>query len=371
MEPLDELSLLLRPAGGGVYVISTGKAEQEELQRTIYGVAPNADTAEIQAKWRSALERMQHARIAILGIPSDVGAGFLRGANMGPAAIRRALHADQEFSRSMDARGIVDVGDVFVVPQLLHDDMLSAEQIRATRAAIYPNEKELLPVSPLSITERALDLIFAINPKIKPVLLGGDHSCAWPMSASLARHLHARADEPWAIVQIDAHTDMLEERLGIKYCFGTWSFHASKLFDRPDKMVQVGIRATRHERAHWENNYGIRQFWADSCLTSPGESIDAIVAHLKNTGAKYIYFSNDIDGTDEAFADATGTPEPNGLRPEFVTALIERLGRDFILRAGDVMEVAPPIPRHPGGSERTVALAVSYLKSTIAAMAEK
>src|SRR5580692_11175897 len=94
MKPLDELAVLLRPAGGGVFVISTGKAEQEALQRTIYGVAPNADPAEIQGKWRSALERVQNAKIAILGIPSDVGAGFLRGANMGPSAIRRALHDD-------------------------------------------------------------------------------------------------------------------------------------------------------------------------------------------------------------------------------------------------------------------------------------
>jgi guanidinobutyrase len=367
MKPLDELAVLLRPAGGGVYVISTGKAEQEALQRTIYVVAPNADPAEIQAKWRSALERVQNAKIAILGIPSDVGAGFLRGANMGPSAIRHALHDDAAFTKSMDARGIVDVGDVFVVPQILHDDMLSAEQIRATRAAIYPGQKEALPVSPLSIEERALDLLFAINPKIKPLLIGGDHSCAWPASISLSRHLK----EPWAIVQIDAHTDMLEERLGIKYCFGTWSFHASKLFDRPDKMVQVGIRATRHERAHWENTYGIRQFWADECVARPNESIDAIVEHLKKTGAKCIYFSNDIDGTDEEFADATGTPEPNGLKPEMVTALIERLGKEFDVRAGDVMEVAPPIPRHPGGSERTVALAASYLKTTIDAMLAK
>jgi agmatinase len=367
MKPLDELAVLLRPAGGGVFVISTGKAEQEALQRTIYGVAPNADPAEIQTKWRSALERVQNAKIAILGIPSDVGAGFLRGANMGPSAIRHALHDDAAFTKSLEARGIVDVGDVFVVPQILHDDMLSDAQIRATRAAIYPNVKEPLPVSPLSIAERALDLLFAINPKIKPLLIGGDHSCAWPASLSLSRHVN----EPWAIVQIDAHTDMLEERLGIKYCFGTWSFHASKLFDRPDKMVQVGIRATRHDRGHWENAYGIRQFWADECVANPSGSIDAIVAHLKKTGATCIYFSNDIDGTDEEFADATGTPEPNGLRPEMVTALIERIGKEFDVRAGDVMEVAPPIPRHPGGSERTVALAVSYLKTTIDAMLAK
>jgi len=372
MTPIAELSLLLRPAGGGLYVISTGKAEQEALQRTIYGLPATADPSEIRVRWLAALERVQNARIAILGVPSDVGAGFLRGANMGPAAIRHALHEDLAFSSSMTERGIVDVGDVFVVPQILHDDMLSAQQIRATRKAIYPDlaqaEQLGFPVSPLSITERVIDLLFAINPNIKPLVIGGDHSCAWPVSAALARHRAATKLDPWAIVQVDAHTDMLEERLGIKYCFGTWSFHASKLFDRPDKMVQVGIRATRHDRGHWENTYGIRQFWADRCLSHPDESLDEIIAHLKSTGAKSIYFSNDIDGTDIAFADATGTPEPNGLLPELVTRLIDRLGAELEVCAGDVMEVAPPIPRLPGGSERTVALAVSYLKSTIDAM---
>jgi agmatinase len=56
--------------------------------------------------------------------------------------------------------GVVDIGDVFVVPQLLHDDMLSEAQKAATRAALYPDVsadvRAGLPVSPLSIAERAL-----------------------------------------------------------------------------------------------------------------------------------------------------------------------------------------------------------------------
>ena len=31
MSPLEELSLLLKPAGGGLYLVSTGKAEQQAL----------------------------------------------------------------------------------------------------------------------------------------------------------------------------------------------------------------------------------------------------------------------------------------------------------------------------------------------------
>lgn len=368
MEPLRELEHLLRPAGGGVYLVSTGKAEQEELQRSLYGLPPSADEAAIRGRWRDVLARISSAKAVLLAIPSDVGAGFLRGANMGPAGIRSALYSDKSFVKGMESRGIVDIGDVFVVPQLLHDEMLSAQQIRRTQAAIYGDvpeaERSRLPVSPLSMAERALDLVFALNPNVRPVLLGGDHSCAWPMSAALARHMK----EPWAIVQIDAHTDMLEERLGVKYCFGTWSYHASRLFDRPDKMVQVGIRATRHERAHWEGKYGIRQFWAEDCVEDPNGALDRIVEHVKSIGAKCIYFSNDIDGTDSKWADATGTPEDQGLTPDFVATLIERLGKEVGLCAGDVMEVAPPIERTQGGRERTLELAVRYVKATLDAL---
>ena len=37
MTPLEELALLLRPAGGGLYLVSTGKAVQERLQQRLYG----------------------------------------------------------------------------------------------------------------------------------------------------------------------------------------------------------------------------------------------------------------------------------------------------------------------------------------------
>ena len=101
------------------------------------------------------------------------------------------------------------------------------------------------------------------------------------------------------IVQIDAHTDLLEERLGVRYCFGTWSFHANDLVGRAGRMVQVGIRATRRDRQHWESTLGVRQFWAEEVNRDPEAAVAAIVAHVKASGVKAVYFSNDIDGTDE------------------------------------------------------------------------
>ncbi len=374
MDTLHELALLLRPAGGGLYLVSTGRAEQLALQRRLYGV----DSEEqVQERFLDSLRRIKTARAVILGVPSDVGAGFVRGANLGPQAMRSALLADDPgFPVRAAAAGVVDIGDVFVVPQLLHDDMLCEAQKAASRQSIYSGagggswdgvseqERDLLPVSPLSIEERALDLVFRLNPRVAPMVLGGDHSTAWPVVAALSR---VRRDR-WGIVQPDAHTDLLAERLGVKYCFATWSYHANELLGRGGRLVQVGTRASRFPREHWESTLGVRQFWAEECRARPAQAIDDIIAHLRGIGVSGVYFSNDIDGTDAAYADATGTPEPGGLVPDFVVELIRRLGRDIGIIGGDVMEVAPPLLRVPDSATRTVALAVRYLRETLAAV---
>ncbi len=351
---------MLRPAAGGLYVVSTGREQQLAVQRALYGVEREED---IQRLWRDSLEKIASARVVILGVPSDVGAGFLRGANLGPQAIRATLLAeDKDFRARMDRERIVDVGDVFVCPQLLHDSMLSDAQLAASRRAMYPGVAEPLPVSPLSIAERALDLVFQLNPAVRPFVIGGDHSNAWPLAASLAR-----VHQGMGIVQPDAHTDLLEERLGVKYCFATWSYHANDLIGRGGRMVQVGTRASRRDREHWESTLGVRQFWGEECRRDPGAALDAIMAHLAKVAVQSVYFSNDIDGTDESHADATGTPEPGGLEPEFVVELIRRLGR-FGMCAGDIMEVAPPVQRTPTGAARTLSLAARYMRETIDAL---
>ena len=364
MTPLEEMALLLRPAGGGIHLVSTGKAEQLALQRALYGAA---DGAEVERRWRDDLALAFSARAVLLGIPSDVGAGFRRGANLAPAAIRARLLADDpRWPERSRASGLVDLGDVLCVPQLLHDDMLSDAQRAASRGALYPRIAEdvraRLPVSPLSMAERALSLVLAANPSAKVLALGGDHSAACPVVSALSR-----AAPGLGIVQIDAHTDLLEERLGVRYCYGTWAFHANDLVGRGGRLVQVGTRASGRDRSHWESTLGVRQFWADEVLRDPGAALDAILAHVRASGVSRVYLSNDIDGTDRSFGDATGTPEPGGLDPEFVVALARRLGAEVGLAGGDVMEVAPGIASAQGGGERTVGLAARYLRETIAA----
>ena len=127
----------------------------------------------------------------------------------------------------------------------------------------------------------------------------------------------------------------------------------------------MGIRASGRDQAHWESTTGVRQFWAKDILNDPKGALDAVIAHVKGTGVKGVYFSNDIDGTDEAWADATGTPEPAGLTPDWVLALIRRLGAEVGLIGGDIMEVAPSLTRTPESARRTVGLAAQYFVATL------
>jgi agmatinase len=375
VDAVDELALLLRPAGGGVYLLSTGRSQQLALQRRLYAgehsLAADASDPQVEAAIHDAflarLRGITDAKLVLIGVPSDAGAGFRRGANLGPWGVREALlHLRPDWPSELAELGGVDVGDVFVVPQLLHDDMLSTAQRSSTAAALYPaldaSARGTLPVSPLSMLERALDLIQTLNPSAIPMVIGGDHACAWPVVASLAKR---RERGSFGLAHIDAHTDLLAERLGVRYCFATWTFHANELLGRGERVVQLGIRATRFERSHWESTLGVLQHWADECRAAPERVIDEVIAHYKKIGVHGVYLSNDIDGTDASWAAATGTPEGGGLEPSFVLSLIRRLGAEIGILAGDVMEVAPPLGPTPADGERTARLGATYLRETI------
>ncbi len=359
---LTELKLLLRPAGGGLYLVSTGRAEQLALQRRVYRVDHDDD---VQAAFEKNLERIADARVVILGIPSDTGAGFRRGANLGPQALRESwLEKDPELPARFAADGVVDIGDVFVVPQLLDDDMLGAAQLGSARRALYPDvdseTRGRLPVSALSIAERAWALVLAINPQAKPLTLGGDHSTAWPA----VKALHD-AGKRFCILQFDAHTDLLSERLGVRMCFATWSFHANDVIGRQRRLVQVGIRASRFGREHWEQKLDVAQFWANDINVDTDAAVNAVVAAVKATGLP-VLISNDIDGTDARWASAAGTPEGDGLHPDVVDAVIVRVGREVDLVGADLMEVAPLLEVEAAGT--TLQTAVRYLDSTLQAL---
>ena len=357
---LDELTCVLKPAGGGIHVVSTGVDELLALQTQLYRCRTKDD---VDALWRASLERLDHAKSTILGVPSDAGAGFTRGSNRAPGAIRHHLMTNDDHP-IWDKR-VLDMGDVLTVPQLLSEEMVSAPQRTRTEHALYGSSQssKARVVSPLGICRGALDYAYRENPAIVPIVIGGDHSIGWPAFAAAFDHWETKLGRRIGLLHFDAHTDLLSERLGIKYCFATWAYHANEKLGRDGRLVQVGIRTSGRTQSHWETTLGVRQVWAaEAAAKGPQKLIDEIATHFHRLGVDALYVSNDIDGTDPAYAAATGTPEPGGLTPDLVSALTHGLGQRFPLVGGDLVEVAPPLAGHvPGEPKRTLDTAGRYL----------
>jgi arginase family enzyme len=362
MGALESLEQILAPAGGGIHVVSTGVAETRALQRSIYRAARDAD---IDTAWKAQLRTVAEAKVVVLGVPSDTGAGFVRGANMGPSQIRKFILQDSE--HSMHSDGVVDAGDVRVVPHLLSGEMISAEQVARSRAALYGDEESPLPVAPLDQCALALRALRELNPDALPIVLGGDHSVGWP-AFSACYDWSVAAGKKIGLLHFDAHTDLLEERLGVRYCFATWAYHANELLNRDGRLVQVGIRASGQTQEHWESTLGVRQYWPEEYQhKSTPAMADEIAKRFAERGVDCLYISNDIDGTDSAFASATGTPEDNGLHPDQVSELSLLLAKQFPLVGADLVEVAPPLgSNNPNEPQVTLETASRYLNELIA-----
>ncbi len=374
---LEIMPHLMRPAGGGIPIYSTGDSAAMEIQSKLYGILQKKSSftqTEIDTLWKKSWAWLAKAKTVLIGVPSDTGAGIRRGAAYGPLGVRKELLKLKDFRDLIRNHRVVDLGDIFVNPHLLHDDMLSEEQKRLCRYEMYKNApaniQSKLPVSPLSVAKVLFDSLTEAHPHLRIQIIGGDHSVAWPVTEVLAKKFPGTL----GIVQSDAHTDLLPSRLGVKYCFGTWSYHASALIGGNGKLVQLGIRQTGRDRNHWESTVAVKQFWAQEINAHPKGTrrnepivIQQIIDHLKAKGVKQVYFSNDIDGTDEAEAPATGTPAREGLSSAFLLKVIQALGKNFDLVATDIMEVAPVLGPDRRQAEKTCRLAATYLMECLRA----
>ena len=171
---MDDLSQFLRPAGGGIHTVSTGRAEREALQQALYDAR---DEAEVQAQVArgAGVDRRRARGDARHPVRLRRGAGARRGVRARGACARRCCGACP-ISRARGARrDRRRRRRLRACRSSCTDDMLSDEQRRRTRAALYgpaAAATPIWPVAPLSIAERVVDRAAA--------------------RATRAAHLHAR-----------------------------------------------------------------------------------------------------------------------------------------------------------------------------------
>lgn len=297
------------------------------------------DTKKAQAIWIKRLDNLSTKTPLVLGIPSDNGGGIQRGANWGPLAVRmELLKTDSTFH---------DLGDVRVIPHLLHDDYLNQETISKCRKSLYGKNIKL-PVSPLSMSEKVLSELYKKFPSSRVFGIGGDHSTSYPLVKEWLKS--RKAPQKAALIHFDAHTDLSASRLGIDLCFGTWTYQILKYLASSNHIIQLGIRSSAHNKSYWKKNLGVEQLWSKEINRLGVEkTYGKVKSHLKKLNIEEIYISFDIDALDFKYASATGTPEKEGLQPSTCAALIRLLSEDFKITGADIMEVAPYVL--PEGAE--------------------
>lgn len=328
----DKVEHCLCAPGDGVFTVNTAKERKAALRNKLYGQTENVDVL-----WRDSLNKLPLSphKAVMLGISSDCGGGILRGANWGPLFLRSALIDQQPQAKSFD------LGDVRVIPHLLHDKYLNEATITNCQKALYGDTGKDHFVSPLSITEDVCDSFYATFQDKGIFGIGGDHSISYPLTKA---YLKAKRDQGkrTAIIHFDAHTDLLVERLGIDLCFGSWCTHILEFLPAPHHLIQFGIRSSGKPKAHWEATFGVKQHWAHEIIERGAQAVASeVIAQLKADNVDELYVSFDIDALDEEFASATGTPEGNGLTPQHALDILSAIANEFPITGADMMEIAP------------------------------
>ena len=325
---MKNIDKLLTVPGNGVFTVHTGADKKEKLHKAYYSTTKSELIIE---RWKKAINEIDVNKPILFGIPSDNGGGIHRGANWGPLALREELlDIKNEFQ---------DLGDVRVIPHLLHDKYLNEKTIRDCQKALYGKACKL-PVSPLSIAETALNEIYKSYPEAKILGLGGDHSTSYPLTkAWIASRKNKKKA---AILHFDAHTDLLDKRMGIDICFGTWTYQILNDLASRDHIVQLGIRSSGKNKKYWKDTLGVEQYWAHEMNKLGVEKVYLkLKKHFQKLGVEELYISFDIDALDMKYACATGTPEKDGLTPTDSSLIIQLLSEDFNITGADIMEVAP------------------------------
>jgi agmatinase len=262
------------------------------------------------------------ADVVILGAPFDGGTSNRAGTRFGPQFIRQTCYLSHDGSRPSlalrvdglrDLR-VLDAGDV----ELFSGD--AARSVKDLQEAVY------------TVTSNG-----AI-----PLILGGDHTIAWPDAAGVAQHL---GQGRISMIHFDAHADTGNIEFGSLIGHGQ---PMRRLIEsgalRGDRFLQIGLRGywPPPETLDWMSEQRMRSYEMSEigvrglteCLT------EAFTIAMDDCDGAFL--SVDIDVCDPGHAPGTGTPEPGGLTARQLLDSVRRICYELPVVGIDVVEVSPP-----------------------------
>ena len=283
-------------------------------------------------------------RIALIGAPTDIGAGR-RGAAMGPEALRVAglAHALRRLGHRVDDRGNLS-------------GPINPERARE-------NGYRHLPEVVAWCTAVRDAVAGALADGELPVLMGGDHCLSVGSIAAVARHC-AETHRSLTVLWLDAHADynVAESSptgnvhgMPLAVAFGVaGEAFVSDAWPTPsvERAALVGVRSLDDGERELLDELDVRVYtMSDLDRRGVEPVLSEALDHL--AGASFLHVSVDLDAVDPMFAPGVGTPVRGGLSYREAHLALE------------LVEVNPVLDRENETALLAVELAASALGARI------
>ena len=239
------------------------------------------------------------ADYVLFGVPFDGTTSFKAGCRDAPLAIRQVSYNIETYLPFYDLEmtdvSVHDMGDMYV--ECLPD--LMVEQVADAVSDLMKDEKV-------------------------PIMMGGEHSVTIGAVQTL---------KPKWYVVCDAHLDMQDEYRGSPF---NHDCVTARVSEAVENIVIIGARSgCKEEFEYARENYHL--YTADDVEERGIRAVLDEVSEL--IGDDSLYLSIDADAIDCCLTPGLGTPEPFGLTPKEVRAVIRRLAKNAV--GFDYVEVLP------------------------------
>jgi agmatinase len=240
------------------------------------------------------------AGAALFGVPFDGTASFRPGARLGPNAMREASYNfetyDLDLGVDLEGARFTDLGNV--------------EEFGSSAAMVK------------GVAQYAVRLA---SEGLFLLAMGGEHSLTPPCVQAL--------DRPGFLV-LDAHMDFRDTYLDDPHSHACVTRRVADQVGADHALV-LGVRSASREEKEAADRLGLHTVPASQIRA---EGLDAALDAVEDLPER-VYVSLDMDAIDPAYAPAVGNPEPFGLTPLQVQAVLQALGERMV--GFDVTEVSP------------------------------
>jgi formimidoylglutamase len=256
--------------------------------------------------------------VALLGAPFDTACLSRRGSKWGPQAVRESLvmwshyNLDTEVDLSKDF-SMVDFGDVDVV----HTDIQE--------------------------THRRVELILTALYDIGavPILIGGDHSLAFPGIRALANVVEGKI----GVIGFDAHLDVRPSRHGEASSGMPFRQALEETGGKVAHVAEIGITGWHNAKRYhdYTKEMGIKVVTARDVHMQGPERVAEETLEFVSDGVEALYFTLDVDALDIGVVPGTCIPSPGGLLAWEALELVHAFASHPLTRGMDQVEVSPAL----------------------------